>query len=239
MPDLEQRIKDTLDRLGDRPDPARIMDRVGRRKRHFRLMHRAQAVALVLAVLAGVAGGTYALTRAFGVGVGRPAFHPTPSLVPSITPSPVTPTPSASGSVPAIAVCSDQTARVAVASQDGAAGTIRTVWQVTNTAQTECSSFGYPGMDFHTSSGWLNVQVHRGGFSDINHQPTSIVVAPGQSLYFASYWSDVTGNQGSCQPFDRVKVTLPDNQTSAEVASSGCLNPLSVDVGPITRTPPS
>ncbi len=37
-----------------------------------------------------------------------------------------------------------------------------TVWRVTNTSSEPCRSFGYPGMDFHAASGWLDVQVHRG-----------------------------------------------------------------------------
>jgi hypothetical protein len=94
-------------------------------------------------------------------------------------------------------------------------------------------------MDFHTASGWLDAKVHRGGFPDINQPPTPIVLDPGESLYFVSYWSDVTTNAGSCRQLDRVKVTLPDNFVSAELASSGCLNPRSVDVGPVTTSPPS
>ena len=94
-------------------------------------------------------------------------------------------------------------------------------------------------MDFHASGGWLNVQVHRGGFANINGPPASVVVPPGQSMYFVSYWSDVTNQSGSCRPFDRVKVTLPDDFVSAVVVSSGCVDPLSVDVGPVASTPPS
>ena len=53
------------------------------------------------------------------------------------------------------------------------------------------------------------------------------------------YWSDVDSNTGPCKNFDRVKVTLPDNFSSAKVASTGCLNPSSVRVGPVSATPPS
>lgn len=138
-----------------------------------------------------------------------------------------------------IGLCADETAGVSVASSEGAAGTIRTVWRATNEAEQACRSIGYPGMDFRTATGWLNVRVHRGGFADINGQPTRVVLRPGESLYFVSYWSDVSTNGGPCKPFERVKVTLPDNFVSARVASSGCLNPDSVDVGPVTTSPPS
>jgi Domain of unknown function (DUF4232) len=120
-----------------------------------------------------------------------------------------------------------------VQSQQGAAGTIRTVWKITNASSAPCRSFGYPGMDFHAPTGWLNVQVHRGGFPDINGSPTTIVVQPGQSLFFVSYWGDVTTGAGPCEQFDRVKVTLPDNTISTQVAASGCVTPTSVDVGPV------
>ena len=147
--------------------------------------------------------------------------------------------PAPSTSTSSLALCADQTAAVAVASREGAAGTISTVWRVTNEAQTPCRSFGYPGMDFHASSGWLDVQVHRGGYPNIDEPPATVVVSPGESLYFVSYWGDVDTSSGPCREFDRVKVTLPDNFVSAKVTSSGCVDPLSVHVGPVTSSPPS
>jgi hypothetical protein len=149
------------------------------------------------------------------------------------------PSTSTKASTPTVARCEGRTAAVKVASQEGAAGTIRTLWRVRNKAQQPCRSFGYPGMDFHASSGWLNVQVHRGGFPDINQPPTPDIVAPGHSLYFVSYWNDVSTSAGPCKDFDRVKVTLPDNFVSVRITSTGCLNPRSVDVGPVRTSPPS
>lgn len=242
MPDLERRITEELDRLGERPDPDRIMARVGARRRHIRLMRRLQQATLVVAVLAGIGAGMYGLSKAFDFGTAQPGpgssvvVHPSPSpRHHSSSPTPTTnPSPSPSQtSSPAVAMCSQQTTSASVKSQQGAAGTIRTVWKITNTSPAPCHSFGYPGMDFHASTGWLNVQVHRGGFPDIDGSPSTIIVQPGQSLIFVSYWSDVTTGAGPCRQFDRVKVTLPDNTVSAQVATTGCATPGSVDVGPV------
>ena len=167
---------------------------------------------------------------------------PTVPTAPGQTTAPTTtepaPSTSTSTSTP-IPLCADKTAAVKVDSVEGAAGTMRTLWRVRNTAQHQCRSFGYPGLDFHSSSGWLSVRVHRGGFPDINQPPARVVVNPGHSLYFVSYWNDVTTDAEPCTEFDRVKVTQPDNFVPVKLASSGCLNPQSVDVGPVTGRPPS
>jgi hypothetical protein len=136
-------------------------------------------------------------------------------------------------------LCSDKSAAVAVAAREGAAGTISTTWRVTNTGQTECRTYGYPGMDFHSASGWLDVQVHRGGYPNIDVAPAPVVLAPGGSLYFVSYWGDVDTQAGPCKQFDHVKVTLPDNYAPARLATTGCLDPKSVDVGPVSASRPS
>jgi len=129
--------------------------------------------------------------------------------------------------------------QVSVEGTEGAAGTIRYVWRAKNVSGKACRSFGYPGMEVHGTRGWLDLQVHRGGFPDINQAPQHILVAPGHSLYFVSYWSDVTTNARSCAQFDRVKVTLPDNYVSNVLSATGCLNPDSVDVGPVTTSVPA
>ena len=136
-------------------------------------------------------------------------------------------------------LCKDRTAAVKVESQGGAAGTIVTTWRVTNTSSQACRSFGYPGMDFHAESGWLDIQVQRGGVDLINQPPTPVVLEPGKSLYFVSTWGDVDTEEGPCAQFDRVKVTLPDNFTSARVASKGCVGPGLVNVGPVSASPPA
>lgn len=184
-----------------------------------------------------------ALAACDGGGAQEAGPVPTASNPSSESTASTTTTPSTGGSTSTAAVepqlCSSQQARAKVAGREGAAGTIRTVWKIRNTGAEPCRTFGYPGMDFRASSGWLGVQVHRGGMQDIDAPPRRVVVPPDGSLYFVSYWSDVDTDAGPCQEFDRVKVTLPDNFSSLQVAASGCLNPLSVRVGPVQSSPPS
>jgi Protein of unknown function (DUF4232) len=146
---------------------------------------------------------------------------------------------SSTGSSTSLPLCKDRAAAIKIDSQQGAAGTIGTVWRVTNTSSASCRSFGYPGMDFHAANGWLDVQVQRGGIDMINQPPASVVLDPGQSMYFMSFWGDVDTDTGPCTQFDRVEVTLPDNFTSSRIAAKGCVDPGLVRVGPVSATRPS
>ena len=146
----------------------------------------------------------------------------------------------ATSTVPSIPLCASATSSIEAQSQEGAAGTIRTVWRVTNTSEASCRSFGYPGMDFRSSGVWQDVRVHRGGgYRDATQPPSRLIVPAGDSLYFVSYWNDVTDQSGPCKEFDRVKITLPDNFHSKQVASAGCVNTDRVSVGPVVASPPS
>jgi hypothetical protein len=191
------------------------------------------ALPLVLALAACSSGG-----EAQEAGPVPTAPSPPTESSPSTTTSPGSG--GATGTSTAeLALCSDEHARADVASREGAAGTIRTVWRIRNTGEEACRTYGYPGMDFRASSGWLDVQVQRGGIEDIDAPPARVVVPASGALYFVSYWSDVDTDAGPCRQFDRVKITLPDNFVSLRVRSSGCLSPGSVRVGPVGTTPPA
>jgi Domain of unknown function (DUF4232) len=164
-----------------------------------------------------------------------------PSISPSESPSPSpSPSPSASPTTPPVALCSKANSQVTLLSQEGAAGTVRSVWKAKNVSDQQCTSYAYPGMDFHVSSGWLALHVQRGGFGDINGTPHRLYLQPGQSMYYVSYWSQADTAAGPCQPFDRLKVTLPNNFVSFVLTEAGCLSRSEpVDVGPVTKTAPS
>jgi hypothetical protein len=225
VPDLEQRIREGLDRLTEWPDPGRIVRQVDRRRRHIRAMRRVQAATLVVAVLAGVGGGTYALAKVFGAGSTQVPGHKGPSPTPSVT--------------AVVALCTGGSATLKEdALPDHAAGTTRTLWRVTNSAAAPCRSFGFPAVEVHTASGWQTIAAQQGGFPDIERQPASVVAAPGGSLYFVTYWNDVTSSQGPCVQFDRIRVTLPDDRTPIEAAVSDCMNSTSLREGPLAKSPP-
>jgi Domain of unknown function (DUF4232) len=195
-------------------------------------MTRALAAAIVIVALAAFAAGCDNGPKEAGpVPTGK-----SPSSSSTATGQAGESTTTAAADAP---LCMDRAAAVKLESQGGAAGTIVTTWRVTNTSSQACRSFGYPGMDFHAASGWLDVQVRRGGVDMINQPPTPVVLEPGKSLYFVSTWGDVDTEDGPCTQFDRVKVTLPDNYTSARVASEGCVDAGLVSVGPVSASPPA
>jgi hypothetical protein len=135
---------------------------------------------------------------------------------------------------PASTTCQGSMMSVRIVSSGGAAGTMRWVISATNRGTNACTSRGYPGMDFHASTGWLGTHVHRGGYPDINVAPRPVHLAPGRSLSFIVYWSDVVSTAGPCRTFDRIEVTMPDTYTSAVVPAAGCVNPSAVRVGPVS-----
>lgn len=202
------------------------------RRRSVRQRRRRMGIAGLAAVLA-----------VGGIGVARAALaHQGTSVVPAAyrgtrSPSASAP-PSSRSSSTAPALCSSSGMKVSLEGTEGAAGTIRSVWRAQNISGKPCRSFGYPGMDVHGTGGWLGLQVHQGGFPDISQAPRHIVVPRGHSLYFVSYWSDVTTN-APCTQFDQAKVTLPDARVSSVLSAMGCLNPDSVDVGPVTTSVPA
>ncbi len=247
MPGIDERLRDAIDRLGTAPDLDLIVRRVDRRRTQIRARRRVQTIALVAAVLIGVIGGVYALLRTFGVGITNPVPATSPptftaSAIPTgTTPSPtasLSSSPSASASASA-EVCSPPSVLITAGTPSGAAGTINTVWRVTNHGTAPCTAVGYPAMAMHGSGGWLNVRVQHGGHPNIDQRPATVVVQPGGSAYFGSYWTDVTTQQGPCTQFDRVRVTLPGATAPIEVATSGCVNPGSVMVGPVANSPPT
>jgi hypothetical protein len=160
-----------------------------------------------------------------------PTAQPAPTATPTPTPTP-TPT-QPSPTVAALSPCRLSALTPAVASTEGAAGTQRWVFTLTNPAATPCTVDGYPTLQFHSAGGWLSPTMAHGGYADINGAPQPRTVAPGKSATLTAYWSDVTTSAGSCQQFDQVRISLPGDPTTATLTGSGCVSPSQVEVGPV------
>lgn len=125
-----------------------------------------------------------------------------------------------------------------VLSTQGAAGTMRVAVRIVNTSGHTCTVTGYPGMDFYGAHGWMGVRVNRGGFPDISGRPHTVTVRAGGTTYFVFYFSDVVTNGSSCKSFSKAEVTMPNDTHSAMLATTGCLIPTSVRLGPVTAVRP-
>jgi hypothetical protein len=156
-----------------------------------------------------------------------PTAQPAPTATP--TPTPTQPSPT----VAALSPCRLSALTPAVASTEGAAGTQRWVFTLTNPAATPCTVDGYPTLQFHSAGGWLSPTMAHGGNAHINGAPHPRTVAPGKSATRTAYWSDVTTSAGSCQQFDQVRISLPGDPTTATLTGSGCVSPSQVEVGPV------
>ena len=220
-------LRDLMERTARQVEDPDAFEQL-RHRRSVRERHRRVGTAALALVIAAGGIGVAALALRHQGGPVTPGHTPSPSPIHS---------PSPSTSPPGPTLCSSAGMQVSVGS-GGAAGTIKSVWRAKNVSGSPCTSFGYPGMAIHGPSGWVNLQLHHGGFADINGTPQHILVRPGKSLYFVSYWSDVTTTTG-CTQFDQARVTLPGNRAPNVITTSGCLNPDSVDVGPVTATAPS
>lgn len=126
-------------------------------------------------------------------------------------------TTSSTGVTPTTAVgtvrCKIGNLEAAVVGSSGAAGTIETTVALKSTATTPCILGGYPGLLLLTSSGTgLPTKVVRGGtYSFTSMAPTTVTVAPGESVYFNIGYSDVpVGSETSCPSSASLEVTPPN-----------------------------
>jgi hypothetical protein len=120
-----------------------------------------------------------------------------------------------------------QVAQLTVAPQQGsgAAGTIEMSVNLTNHGSSVCTLFGYPGMQLLDGSGnKLPTNVVRGGgpqfpVAAANQPPTTVTVAPQQTVAFSLSYEDVpVGNETTCPTSVNSLITPPGDFTSATVA---------------------
>jgi hypothetical protein len=150
---------------------------------------------------------------ACGSGTSAGSSSPTPSISPSATSIPTvgtTPTPTAAGP-----------------------GTVGETFIFTNTSQTTCQLYGYPGMQMLGANGEkvpTNV-VRTPGPEE------TVTLAPGGTASFQAQWHDQTGYMTPCPSSQRIEVTPPNAYSQLTITASitacpdGTINVTAVTAG--------
>lgn len=169
----------------------------------------------------------------------------------SSTTAPTAPPPSTSTTV-GTGRCATSALSGSVVGSSGAAGTIETTVALKSTAPTPCTLGGYPGLQMLTAAGagLTTTVVRKGSYSFTAMAPTTVALAPGQSVYFNIGFSDVpSGSESFCPTSASLEVTPPNATDHLVLAatlapcSSGTLvvSPLFLSTGGASQTtaPPS
>lgn len=169
---------------------------------------------------------------ACGSGTSSGSSSPTPSISPSATSIPTvgtTPTPTAAGP----GRCLVSQLSLATGQPNAGAGTVGETFIFTNTSQTTCQLYGYPGMQMLGANGEkvpTNV-VRTPGPEE------TVTLAPGGTASFQAQWHDQTGYMTPCPSSQRIEVTPPNAYSQLTITASitacpdGTINVTAVTAG--------
>lgn len=146
-----------------------------------------------------------------------------------------------------LAQCSTSALSGAIAGSSGAAGTIETTVSLKSTAGSSCTLGGYPGLQLLSATGapLPTSVVRKGSYSFTAMAPTTVTIAPGQSVYFNIGYSDVPeGSETSCPTSGALEVTPPNatDHLSIEAKLAPCgggtmaVSPVFLAAGANTQT---
>ena len=117
-------------------------------------------------------------------------------------------------------LCSTTNLAASIYGSSGAAGTIETTVALKNTAASNCTLSGYPGLGMTGSNGasLTTTVVRKGNYSFTAMAPTAVIISSGQSVYFNMGYSDVpTGSATSCPAAANLVITPPNAYTSMTI----------------------
>ncbi|MBO0746402.1 MAG: DUF4232 domain-containing protein, partial [Candidatus Dormibacteraeota bacterium] len=138
-----------------------------------------------------------------------PSSSPAPLATPSATPAPPAATPAPSSAPPASGAvyrCLVSQLSLSAGSGNAAAGTVGRALIFTNTSQTTCALFGYPGLQRLDGDG-RPVQT-RVVWTPSPEQ--TVTLAPGGTASFLAWWHDQTGYATPCATSQQLEVTPPN-----------------------------
>jgi hypothetical protein len=106
---------------------------------------------------------------------------------------------------------------------NGAAGTIVLGFALKNTGQSTCHTYGWPGVEFLSSSGAaLATHATRTTGDVVGSTPAGVLtLAPGQEASFRMVTSDMATGGGSCPTAGSLQIYAPDDTATMKVAVPG------------------
>jgi Domain of unknown function (DUF4232) len=142
--------------------------------------------------------------------------------------------------------CSASQVSGSVVGSTGAAGTIEVTLALKNVGGSTCTLGGYPGLQLQASSGAAlpTTVVRKGTYAFTSMPPTTVTVAPGQSVYVNIGYSDVPTGNGPCPSSASLEVTPPNDTdhlvVSAAITACGAgtltVSPVFLATGANTQT---
>jgi Protein of unknown function (DUF4232) len=106
---------------------------------------------------------------------------------------------------------------------NGAAGTIVLGFALKNTGSTTCHTYGWPGVQFLSSSGaGLATHTTRTTGDVVGSTPAAVLtLAPGDEASFRMVTSDMGAGGGSCPTASALQIYAPDDTVTMKVAVPG------------------
>jgi Protein of unknown function (DUF4232) len=106
---------------------------------------------------------------------------------------------------------------------NGAAGTIVLGFALKNTGETTCHTYGWPGVEFLSSSGAaLATHATRTTGDVVGSTPAAVLtLAPGQEASFRMVTSDMATGGGSCPTAGALQIYAPDDTATMKVGVPG------------------
>jgi hypothetical protein len=131
-------------------------------------------------------------------------------------------TPQAGATATGVANCQPSQLTLTIHFGGGAAGHIGQMGQFTNSSNTTCSLYGFPGaqmLDAQHTPMTTHALWQTSAYMYSNQMKQQVQLAPGASAYFAVTWSDVTvGSGDACPTSSYLSVTPPNDFSVLTVA---------------------
>lgn len=149
-----------------------------------------------------------------------------------------TPQPGTPGAT--VANCQPNQLTLTIHFSGGAAGHIGQMGQFTNTSNTTCSLYGFPGavmLDAQRNPMTTHALWQTSAYMYTNQMKQQVQLAPGASAYFAVTWSDVTvDSQANCPTSSYLSVTPPNDFSVLTIADKINACDSNLEISPVEPT---